>query len=82
MPGRECVILAIDLPKTSQATRLPLQKTPNIKVSPHNLGYTFKALIKTQPFVTLDAFLLPPSPRGIDQRFKLHVSATGREATD
>jgi hypothetical protein len=41
------------------------------RVSPHNLGYTFSALIKTQPFVTLDAFLLLPSPHGLGHRFEL-----------
>lgn len=41
------------------------------RVSPHNVGYMFKALIQTQPFVTLDAFLLSPSPHGIRHRFEL-----------
>jgi hypothetical protein len=40
-------------------------------VSPHNLGHIFKALLETQPFVTLDAFLLSPSPHGIRHRFDL-----------
>src|SRR5207245_6576765 len=31
-------------------------------LSPHNLSHIFKALLETQPFVTLDAFLLSPSP--------------------
>jgi hypothetical protein len=41
------------------------------RISPHNLGYTFKALIETQPFTTLDAFLLSSAPHGIDLRFEL-----------
>lgn len=41
------------------------------RVSPHNLNYIFKALLETQLFVTLDAFLLSPSPYGIRQRFDL-----------
>lgn len=40
-------------------------------VSPHHVGYIFKALVETQPFVTLDAFLLSTSPHGIRQRFDL-----------
>lgn len=44
-------------------------------LSPHNLSHTFKALFETQPFVTLDAFLLLPSPHGtphgIRHRFDL-----------
>jgi hypothetical protein len=38
-------------------------------VSAHNVGHTFRALLETQPFVTLDAFLLSPSRRGIRERF-------------
>jgi hypothetical protein len=41
------------------------------QVSAHNLSSIFKALLKTQPFVTLDAFLLSPSPHGIRHRFDL-----------
>jgi len=40
-------------------------------VSPHNVGHIFKALIQTHPFITLDAFLLSPSPYGIRHRFEL-----------
>lgn len=40
-------------------------------VSPHKVGHMFKALIQTHPFVTLDAFLLSPSPHGIRHRFEL-----------
>jgi len=40
-------------------------------ISPHNLSHIFKALLETQPFVTLDAFLLSPSPYGIRHRFDL-----------
>ena len=39
--------------------------------SPHNLSHIFKALLETQPFVTLDAFLLSPSRHGIRHRFDL-----------
>ncbi len=35
------------------------------------MGYVFKALIKAQPFITLDAFLLSPSSDGIRHRFDL-----------
>jgi ferredoxin-thioredoxin reductase catalytic subunit len=41
------------------------------QVSPHNLSYIFKALLETQPFVTLDVFLLSPSPYGIHHRFDM-----------
>ncbi len=41
------------------------------QVSPHNLSYIFKALFDAQPFVTLDVFLLSPSPHGIHHRFDL-----------
>ena len=40
-------------------------------VSPQILSYIFKALLETQPFVTLDTFLLSPSPDGIRHRFDL-----------
>jgi hypothetical protein len=40
-------------------------------VSPHNLSHIFKALLETQPFVTLDVFLLSSS-HGIRHRFDLH----------
>jgi len=40
-------------------------------VSPHNLGNIFKALLETQPSITLDVFLLSPSPHGIRHRFDL-----------
>jgi hypothetical protein len=39
--------------------------------SAHNLNNIFKTLFETQPFVTLDAFLLLPSPHGIRHRFDL-----------
>jgi hypothetical protein len=41
------------------------------ELSPHNVSYIYKALLETQPFVTLDAFLLSPSPYGIRDRFDL-----------
>jgi len=41
-------------------------------ISPHDVSYIYKALLETQPFVTLDAFLLSPSQYGIRERFDLH----------
>ena len=41
------------------------------QVSPDNLSYILKALLETQPFVTLDVFLLSPSPHGIHYRFDM-----------
>ncbi len=40
-------------------------------VSPHNIGHIFKALIQAQPFITLDGFLLSPSPHGVRHRLEL-----------
>ncbi|HZS18071.1 MAG TPA: hypothetical protein VFA51_09090 [Candidatus Udaeobacter sp.] len=43
-------------------------------LSTHNCGEIFKALLETQPFVTLDAFLLSPSQHGIRHRFDLDLA--------
>ena len=42
-------------------------------ISTHNLGSIFRALLETQPSVTLDAFLLSPSRHGIRHRFDLSL---------
>jgi hypothetical protein len=39
--------------------------------SARNLNNIFKTLFETQPFITLDAFLLSPSPHGVRHRFDL-----------
>ena len=39
------------------------------EVSPHNLNHIYKALLEAQPLVTLDAFVLSPSPYGTRNRF-------------
>jgi hypothetical protein len=41
------------------------------QISPHHLNYIYKALLETQPFITLDAFFLSPSKYGIRDRFDL-----------
>jgi hypothetical protein len=41
------------------------------RIFPQSLADIFKALLEAQPFVTLDAFLLSPSPHGIRHRFDL-----------
>lgn len=43
-------------------------------VSSHSLSYSFRALLKTQPFITLDLFLLSPAPHGLRNRFDLHFT--------
>ncbi len=43
-------------------------------VSSHSLSHSFEALLKTQPFVTLDVFLLSPAPHGLRSRFDLHFN--------